>query len=149
MAGSTWIITPASIMRSREFYKGVLDGAARAVFNGKLIVHADAQGTDAQQSNRNLLLSDRAEVDTKPQLEIYADDVKCSHGATVGQLDAEQIGYLRSRGLDEASARALLTFAFAEDVALRVSCAPLKARLEQLLRGALPPQMRDRVRELQ
>ena len=134
---------------SREFYKGVLDGAARAVFNGKLIVHADAQGTDAQQSNRNLLLSDRAEVDTKPQLEIYADDVKCSHGATVGQLDAEQIGYLRSRGLDEASARALLTFAFAEDVALRVSCAPLKARLEQLLRGALPPQMRDQVRELQ
>jgi Fe-S cluster assembly protein SufD len=112
-------------------------------------VHADAQGTDAQQSNRNLLLSDRAEVDTKPQLEIYADDVKCSHGATVGQLDAEQIGYLRSRGLDEASARALLTFAFAEDVALRVSCAPLKARLEQLLRGALPPQMRDQVRELQ
>jgi Fe-S cluster assembly protein SufD len=134
---------------SREFYKGVLDGAARAVFNGKVIVHADAQGTDAQQSNRNLLLSDRAEVDTKPQLEIYADDVKCTHGATVGQLDAAQIGYLRSRGLDEASARALLTFAFAEDVALRVGCVPLRARLEQLLREALPQQMRDQVKELQ
>ena len=134
---------------SREFYKGVLDGAARAVFNGKVIVHADAQGTDAQQSNRNLLLSDRAEVDTKPQLEIYADDVKCTHGATVGQLDAAQIGYLRSRGLDEASARALLTFAFAEDVALRVGCVPLRARVEQLLREALPPQMREQVKELQ
>jgi Fe-S cluster assembly protein SufD len=134
---------------SREFYKGILDGAARAVFNGKVIVHPDAQGTDAQQSNRNLLLSDRAEVDTKPQLEIYADDVKCSHGATVGQLDAEQIGYLRSRGLDEAVARALLVLAFAQDVALRVECAPFRARLEQLLRGALPQPMRDHVKGLQ
>jgi len=128
---------------SREFYKGVLDGASRAVFNGKVIVHADAQRTDAHQSNRNLLLSDRAEIDTKPQLEIYADDVKCSHGATVGQLDAEQIYYLRSRGLDDASARALLTFAFAADVATRVSCAPLRARLEQLLRGRLPEQVKE------
>jgi Fe-S cluster assembly protein SufD len=128
---------------SREFYKGVLDGASRAVFNGKVIVHADAQQTDAQQSNRNLLLSDHAEVDTKPQLEIYADDVKCSHGATVGQLDAEQIYYLRSRGMDDASARALLTFAFAEDVATRVSCVPLRARLEQLLRGRLPEQVKE------
>jgi Fe-S cluster assembly protein SufD len=133
---------------SREFYKGVLDGASRAVFNGKVIVHADAQRTDAQQSNRNLLLSDHAEVDTKPQLEIYADDVKCSHGATVGQLDAEQIYYLRSRGVDDASARALLTFAFAEDVATRVSCVPLRARLEQLLRGRLPEQMRNQVEGL-
>ena len=130
--------------RSREFYKGVLDGAARAVFNGKVIVRADAQQTDAQQSNRNLLLSDHAEVDTKPQLEIYADDVKCSHGATVGPLDAEQIYYLRSRGIDDASAHALLTFAFAGDVVSRVSCAPLRARLEHLLRGRLP----ERVKEL-
>jgi len=128
---------------SREFYKGVLDGAARAVFNGKVIVRPDAQRTDAQQSNRNLLLSDQAEVDTKPQLEIYADDVKCSHGATVGQLDAQQVYYLRSRGVDDASARALLTFAFAEEVATRVSCAPLRARLEQLLRGRLPEQMKE------
>jgi Fe-S cluster assembly protein SufD len=128
---------------SREFYKGVLDGAARAVFNGKVIVRPDAQQTDAHQFNRNLLLSDHAEVDTKPQLEIYADDVKCSHGATVGQLDAEQVYYLRSRGMDDASARALLTFAFAEDVATRVTCAPLRARLEQLLRGRLPEQVKE------
>jgi Fe-S cluster assembly protein SufD len=128
---------------SREFYKGVLDGAARAVFNGRVIVHADAQKTDAQQSNRNLLLSDDAEVDTKPQLEIYADDVRCSHGATVGQLDAEQIYYLRSRGVGDASARALLTFAFAAELASRVGCAPLRSRLEQLLRGRLPEQVKE------
>jgi Fe-S cluster assembly protein SufD len=133
---------------SREFYKGVLDGAARAVFNGKVIVRPDAQQTDAQQSNRNLLLSEHAEVDTKPQLEIYADDVKCSHGATVGQLDAEQIYYLRSRGIDDAAAHALLTFAFAEDVATRVSCVPLRSRLEQLLRGRLPEQVSEQMREL-
>jgi Fe-S cluster assembly protein SufD len=128
---------------SREFYKGVLDGAARAVFNGKVIVRPGAQQTDAHQANGNLLLSDQAEVDTKPQLEIYADDIKCSHGATVGQLDPEQIYYLRSRGMDDASARALLTFAFAEDVATRVHCAPLRARLEQLLRGRLPEQVKE------
>jgi Fe-S cluster assembly protein SufD len=87
---------------SRELYKGVVDGAARAVFNGKVIVRPDAQKTDAHQSNRNLLLSEGAEVDTKPQLEIYADDVKCSHGATVGQLDENQVFYLRSRGVGEA-----------------------------------------------
>ena len=123
---------------SRQLYKGVLDGAARAVFNGKVIVHPNAQGSDAHQSNRNLLLSESAEVDTKPQLEIYADDVKCSHGATVGQLDADQIFYLRSRGVDDASARALLTFAFAEEVVGRVSVIPLRTRLERLLRGRLP-----------
>ncbi|HET9645477.1 MAG TPA: Fe-S cluster assembly protein SufD [Burkholderiaceae bacterium] len=133
---------------SREVYKGVLDGASRAVFNGKVVVHPDAQRTDAQQSNRNLLLSENAEVDTKPQLEIYADDVKCSHGATVGQLDAEQVYYLRSRGMDDAQARALLTFAFAADIATRVSCAPLRARLDQLLRGRLPQQMSEQVKEL-
>ena len=81
---------PSPTAHSREFYKGVLAGASRAVFNGKVIVHADAQHSDADQSNRNLLLSDNAEVDTKPQLEIYADDVKCSHGATVGQLNPER-----------------------------------------------------------
>uniref|UniRef100_UPI002FCC72A9 SufD family Fe-S cluster assembly protein n=1 Tax=Polaromonas sp. TaxID=1869339 RepID=UPI002FCC72A9 len=95
-------------------------------------------------TNRNLLLSDNAEVDTKPQLEIYADDVKCSHGATVGQLDPEQIFYLRSRGVDDASARALLTFAFAEEVIARVGIVPLRARLEKLLLGRLP----ERVKEL-
>ena len=129
---------------SREFYKGVLAGASRAVFNGRVVVHADAQHSDAHQANRNLLLSDNAEIDTKPQLEIYADDVKCSHGATVGQLDPEQVFYLRSRGVDDAEARALLTFAFAEEIVGRVEVPALRARLEQLLLGRLP----ERVKEL-
>lgn len=123
---------------SRELYKGVLAGHARAVFNGKVIVQRDAQQSDAQQSNRNLLLSDDAEVDTKPQLEIYADDVKCTHGATVGQLDAGQLFYLRSRGIDAAAARRLLTFAFADEVVRRLSAPnllPLRTRLEKLLLG--------------
>jgi Fe-S cluster assembly protein SufD len=127
---------------SRELYKGVLDGASRAVFNGKVIVHPNAQHSDAQQSNRNLLLSEGAEVDTKPQLEIYADDVKCTHGATVGQLDADQLFYLRSRGVDDAAARALLTFAFAAEVVSRLSVVPLRARLEKLLLGRLPEDMK-------
>src|SRR5574337_164711 len=128
---------------SRQLYKGVVDGAARAVFNGKVIVHPDAQGSDAQQSNRNLLLSEQAEVDTKPQLEIYADDVKCSHGATVGQLDAEQIYYLRSRGVGAAVARALLIHAFAAEVVAQVGLAPLRERLEGLLRTRLPEELRE------
>lgn len=123
---------------SREFYKGVLGGAARAVFNGKVIVHPDAQQSDASQTNRNLLLSAHAEIDTKPQLEIWADDVKCSHGATVGQLDADQIFYLRSRGVDDAAARALLTYAFAAEMVERVSLPALRDRLDGLLRMRLP-----------
>lgn len=129
--------------KSREFYKGILAGASRAVFNGKVVVHPDAQQTDAHQSNRNLLLSENAEVDTKPQLEIYADDVKCSHGATVGQLDADQIYYLRSRGMDDSSARALLTFAFAKEVVERLSLVPLRSRLKKLLLGQLPEQVKE------
>jgi Fe-S cluster assembly protein SufD len=101
---------------SRQSYRGILDEAGRGVFNGRVVVEKDAQHTDAQQSNANLLLSDNAEIDTKPQLEIFADDVKCSHGATVGQLDPAELFYLRSRGLDEAAARALVTFAFAARV---------------------------------
>lgn len=127
---------------SRQLYKGVLDGASRAVFNGKVIVHPQANQSDAQQYNRNLLLSETAEVDTKPQLEIYSDDVKCSHGATVGQIDAEQVFYLRSRGVDNAAARALLTFAFADEVVRRLSVVPLRARLETLLLGRLPEEMK-------
>ena len=123
---------------SREFYKGVLAGAARAVFNGKVIVHPDAQHSDALQTNPNLLLSEQAEVDTKPQLEIWADDVKCSHGATVGQLDDNQVFYLRSRGMDDAAARALLTYAFAAEMVDRVALAPLRSRLDRLLRVRLP-----------
>lgn len=123
---------------SRELYKGVLDDAARAVFNGRVIVRPDAQRTDALQSNRNLLLSDDAEVDTKPQLEIWADDVKCAHGATVGQLDADQLHYLRARGIAEGDARALLIRAFAADALAGIEHRPLLARLESLLPGALP-----------
>lgn len=123
---------------SRELYKGVLDDAARAVFNGRVIVRPGAQRTDALQSNRNLLLSPQAEVDTKPQLEIWADDVKCAHGATVGQLDADQLYYLRSRGVAADEAQALLVRAFAADALAGIEHAPLRSRLEALLPGAMP-----------
>jgi Fe-S cluster assembly protein SufD len=116
----------------------LLDGASRGVFNGKVIVHPQASGTDAHQLNRNLLLSKSAEVDTKPQLEIYADDVKCTHGATVGQLDEEQVFYLRSRGIEEGVAKSLLVYAFARDVIERIGVAPLRARLEEALLAWLP-----------
>lgn len=98
---------------SRQFYNGILDGQAHGVFHGRIVVHKDAQKTDAKQTNRNLLLSDDAQIDTKPQLEIYADDVKCTHGATIGQIEENALFYLRSRGIDEASARRLLLMAFA------------------------------------
>ena len=123
---------------SREYYRGVLDGAARGVFNGRVVVHPGAQKTDAEQTNNNLLLSRDAEVDTKPQLEIYADDVKCAHGATVGQLDADMLFYLRSRGLGEVAARNLLTYAFANDVIKRIGLKPLRVRLEEFVVGRLP-----------
>jgi Fe-S cluster assembly protein SufD len=118
---------------SHELYKGILDGKAHGVFNGKIFVHQDAQKTDAKQTNQTLLLSEDAVINTKPQLEIYADDVKCTHGATVGQLDDEAIFYLRSRGIGAAQARALLTFAFANDVVRRVKVESLRARLEKML----------------
>jgi Fe-S cluster assembly protein SufD len=118
---------------SHELYKGILDGHAHGVFNGKIFVRKDAQKTDAKQTNKVLLLSDDATIDTKPQLEIFADDVKCTHGATVGQLDAEQLFYLRSRGLDLDSARALLTFAFANDVVSRLPIETLRDELEQVI----------------
>ena len=123
---------------SDETYRGVLDGKARAVFNGKVVVHKDAQQTDAQQSNANLLLSDDAEIDTKPELEIYADDVKCTHGATVGQLDENMLFYLRSRAIDESTARSLLTFAFADEVIKRIKLEPIRQRLEHRVVGRLP-----------
>jgi Fe-S cluster assembly protein SufD len=123
---------------SREDYRGVLKDSSRAVFNGKVMVHAGADGTDAAQSNRNLLLSEGAEVDTKPELEIYADDVKCSHGATVGQLDQTSLFYLRSRGLDEETARHLLTFAFLREIVGRARNAALGRRMERMLVGGLP-----------
>jgi Fe-S cluster assembly protein SufD len=124
--------------RSEEYYRGVLDGHSRGVFNGKIIVHQDAQKTDSQMSNANLLLSAQAEVDTKPELEIYADDVKCSHGATIGQLDENALFYLRSRAIDEATARNLLTHAFASEVIQRIRLQPIRARLEHIVLGKLP-----------
>jgi Fe-S cluster assembly protein SufD len=118
---------------SRELYKGVLDGKARGVFNGKILVHKAAQKTDAKQTNRNLLLSPDAVVNTKPQLEIYTDDVKCAHGSTIGQLDLDALFYLRSRGIDEESARSLLCYAFASDIVRRIKIGPMRARLDQYL----------------
>ncbi len=120
---------------SDEYFKGVLDGSGRAVFNGKIVVAQDAQHTASRQSNHNLLLSDQAEVDTKPQLEIFADDVKCSHGATVGQLDEDQWFYLRSRGLESDHARALLIEAFALELLSGIGDTGLRAAMDQLLRG--------------
>ncbi len=122
---------------SRQLYKGILDGRARGVFNGRIVVRPGADGTDAHQANKNLLLSDEAEVDSKPQLEIFAADVKCGHGAADGQLPAEAIFYLRSRGLDEAAARALLTYGFAHEVLERIDVAPIRAWLEGLLTARL------------
>jgi len=116
---------------SREVYKGVLDGESSAVFNGKIIVRKDAQKTDSKQSNKNLLLSEKAIIDTKPALEIYADDVKCTHGATIGQIDAEAIFYLRSRGIGRQEARDLLTYAFVNDVLGRIKYEPLRERLRE------------------
>ncbi len=124
--------------QSNENYRGVLDGRAQGVFNGKVIVHKDAQKTSAAQSNANLLLSDHAEIDTKPELEIYADDVKCSHGATIGQMDKNMLFYLRSRGLDEDTARSLLTFAFTGEVIARIKFTPIREQLEVCIGGRLP-----------
>ena len=129
-------LVPAT--RSEQNYRGILDDRSRAVFNGKVVVHKGADKTDAQQSNANLLLSDEAEVDTKPELEIYADDVKCSHGATVGQLDQQMLFYLRSRAIDEKTARSLLTFAFAEEVIRDIGIKAIRDRLEHMVVGQLP-----------
>lgn len=118
---------------SNENYKGIADGNGRGVFNGKILVEKDAQKIEALQSSKNLLLSDGAEIDTKPELEIYADDVKCAHGATVGQLDEDAFFYLRSRGIDEQSARSILTFAFAADIAENIDIPPLREWLERLI----------------
>tara|TARA_B100000315_G_scaffold227450_1_gene235354 strand:- start:5830 stop:7182 length:1353 start_codon:yes stop_codon:yes gene_type:complete len=123
---------------SHELYKGILDGDGRAVFNGKIIVRLDAQKTDAKQSNKALLLSERAQVNTKPQLEILADDVKCTHGATVGQLDNDALFYLRARGLGLEHARRMLIDAFATDVLDRLGYAPLRTQLDRALLERLP-----------
>jgi Fe-S cluster assembly protein SufD len=123
---------------SHELYKGVLDGKARSVFNGLIHVHPGAQKTDAKQSNRNLLLSADAIANSNPQLEIFADDVKCTHGSTVGQLDADAVFYLRSRGIGKQAARSLLTYAFAADIVERIKVEPLRHHLEEFLFARLP-----------
>jgi len=123
---------------SRQFYNGVLDGHAHGVFHGRIVVHKDAQKTDAKQTNRNLLLSEDAQVDTKPQLEIYADDVKCTHGATIGQINEDALFYLRARGLSRETARALLLFAFANECLQRMRVAPMRRYLEGLVARWIP-----------
>jgi Fe-S cluster assembly protein SufD len=118
---------------SHEYYNGILDGRSKGVFHGRILVHQAAQKTDAKQTNKNLLLSDNATVDTKPQLEIYADDVKCTHGATIGQLNEESIFYLRARGLGAETARRMLIHAFAGEIIERVRYAPAREELDKLV----------------
>jgi len=118
---------------SHELYKGILDGTANAVFNGRIIVRKDAQKTDSKQTNKNLVLSDHAVIHTKPELQIHADDVRCTHGATIGQLDAEAMFYLQSRGIGRQDARGLLTHAFAQDIIDRVKVPSVKEELERFL----------------
>jgi Fe-S cluster assembly protein SufD len=118
---------------SHELYKGILDGRATAVFNGRILVRKDAQKTDSKQTNKNLVLSDEAVINTKPELQIFADDVRCTHGATIGQLDAESMFYLQSRGIGKEQARSLLTYAFAQDIVDRVKVQGLRDSLEKVL----------------
>jgi Fe-S cluster assembly protein SufD len=123
---------------SHELFKGVLDGQARSIFNGLIHVRHGAQKTDAKQSNKNLLLSKDAVANSNPQLEIFADDVKCTHGSTVGQLDDDAVFYLRSRGIGAEAARSLLTYAFASDIVERIKVEPVRKDLEEFLFTALP-----------
>ena len=123
---------------SRQFYKGILDDKSHGVFRGRIVVHNEAQKTDAKQTNANLLLSDSAEIDTKPKLEIYADDVKCTHGATIGQIDEDAIFYLRSRGIHKDDARAMMVFAFAGESLDRMSVTPIRDALTRELVRQLP-----------
>ena len=139
---------------SRQFYNGILDGQSHGVFHGRIVVHKDAQKTDAKQTNRNLLLSDDAQIDTKPQLEIYADDVKCTHGATIGQIEENALFYLRSRGISEREAKKLLLLAFAEECVERMHSPVARAHIERLVSehllfaaGTAPVSKTGRVRE--
>jgi Fe-S cluster assembly protein SufD len=125
---------------SREVYKGVLDGTSHGVFNGKVYVHPAAQKTDGKQTNNTLLLSNNAQVDTKPQLEIFADDVKCTHGATVGRLDDVALFYARSRGVPQEAAERLLTYAFAAEVIEEVALEPVRLELDRLVLERLEAQ---------
>jgi len=133
-----WVEHASPQCGSRQYYNGILDDKATGVFSGRIIVHKDAQKTDAKQTNRNLLLSDEAQMDSKPQLEIYADDVKCTHGATIGQLDDDAIFYLRSRGIPAETARTLLLFGFAAENLERMRQEPIRRYVENLVTDRLP-----------
>ncbi len=122
---------------SHEYMNGVLDGRSHGVFNGRIIVRPGAQRTDSKQTNNNLVLSDDARADSQPQLEIYADDVKCTHGATLGPIDEKAVFYLKSRGISAAEARSLLTYGFGAEIIDRMEIAPLQAQLDRLIRGRL------------
>jgi Fe-S cluster assembly protein SufD len=122
---------------SHQLYKGILDDNGRAVFNGKIFVREGAQKTDAMQTNKNLLLSPQARVDTKPQLEIYADDVKCAHGAAVGQIDAEELFYLQARGVNPELGRSLLTYGFAEEVIAKIKLESIRVQLDEIVLNQL------------
>lgn len=126
---------------SHQLYKGILDGNARAVFNGKVFVREGAQKTDALQTNKNLLLSQQARIDTKPQLEIYADDVKCAHGAAVGQIDQEELFYLEARGINPELGRSLLTYGFAEEVIGKIKIDSIRSQLDEIVLRQLNTQL--------
>jgi Fe-S cluster assembly protein SufD len=134
----TTIEHTAPACTSRELYKGVVDGHGRGVFDGRIVVHPGAAKTDASQTNKNLLLSEGAQVDTRPRLEIFADDVKCAHGAAVGQLDEDAVFYLRSRGMPRPVARSLLTYAFAREVVERIRLGSLRSWVEAAVAARLP-----------
>ena len=136
----TTIDHAADHCESHEYFNGVLDGKSRGVFTGRIIVRPGAQKTDSKQTNNNLLLSGQAHADSQPQLEIYADDVKCTHGSTVGPLDPRALFYLRSRGVGEDEARRLLTYGFAIEILGRMEVAPLRAQLDAIVRGRLAEQ---------
>ena len=133
----TTIDHAADHCESHEYFNGVLDGKSRGVFTGRIIVRPGAQKTDSKQTNNNLLLSADAHADSQPQLEIYADDVKCTHGSTVGPLDPRALFYVRSRGIGEQEARRLLTYGFAVEILGRMEVAPLRAQLDRIVRGRL------------
>jgi Fe-S cluster assembly protein SufD len=136
----TTIDHAADHCESHEYFNGVLDGKSRGVFTGRIIVRPGAQKTDSKQTNNNLLLSTDAHADSQPQLEIYADDVKCTHGSTVGPLDPRAVFYLESRGIGEREARRLLTYGFAAEILGRMEVAPLRAQLDAIVRGRLAEQ---------
>lgn len=130
----TWIDHAAPHCETHEYFNGVLDGRARSVFSGRIIVRPGAQRTDSKQTNNNLLLSADAHADSQPQLEIYADDVKCTHGSTTGPLDEKALFYLRARGVGVDAARRLLTYGFAAEILDRMEVRPLRERLDALVR---------------